>query len=940
MRFKNHFALPFIVFCYLLVNSFECFAQNRNIAIYGSIVDTVNNNLLEKASVKITDRKGYLIDFTRTNSEQEFILTVNDTGKYILNIHYKGYADYVEHITVENIDNYNAGQIFLTPKTYLLEEFVFSEMYNSITLKGDTIVYLADSFKVRNYGSAEDLIKKLPGIDIDKDGNITVIGEAVQRIVVDGEEFFADDPAVIINGIQAKTVKTVEVYNKKSDAAEFTGIDDGKKSKTLDLKLKEEEKKGFYGKLVAGGGIGSQIIRSGRFYFDDRILLNAFKKDRKLSFYTFAANTGITGFGSTDNRKLGLNNINIATQDIIGLNLTESNSTMLFGGSSSGQETNIGNPYKHAVGLHYSNKWKQGKHHLNTNAKLEEDQYILQSAVLTEQYLPENKTRITRNTSDESESAQQYNGSAVYKWSPDSMKRFELTGMIDLNKSFYRANSRKEISNSSVGEYADIINNSIQKWRGNGVSQHLAGFLSLKKKLNKSGSSLILNTYYKALNGEDSIDLYVDNEFFASGYSRSHINQKKRNQLNYSEFSSALSFIEPLSDKLSSEVTYTYQSVNALSIRNTFERQHGGSDYDSLLSSLSNTYQLQYDINSISPSLRYNNSKLNVTVSITGAYVSKGVPDTQQNVNDQLYFLTIYPRAGINWNINASKTLNINYVTNTIQPNLINSQPVVDNINPFDIKAGNASLKQSYSHRIDFVFRDFKRLLGSYYWLDGGALKINDDIIVSEYIDNDGVRFQSFENTDGNYSVWGSAGFGKILNGKNIRTGIRLFGMRDVKSYLINGVLNTTIYSNYSFNYNLNYKTGNNKLQFDLDPTIIYFDNKANINDRVQSYFTGRLLLQMNYNFSETLQSGTNVSWDLRQRTSTFSSNSAIRWNGFIAYYFLKKKNMELRITIHDILNQNIGFSRMVNASSIIEERHNAISRYAMLQIVYHFEKK
>ncbi len=209
---------------------------------------------LPLASVVLFNAKDSVImAFTRTDSTGHFTLSTDNAGKYIVRITFPSFADYVDPVTISK-SNTDLGLIAMLSKEHLLKEFVLTKQISAIKIKGDTTEYVADSFKVKANANVEDLLKRLPGIEVDKNGQITAQGETVQKILVDGEEFFSDDPKVVTKGLQANVVDKVQVYDKKSDQAEFTGVDDGQKTKTINLQLKEDKKKGFFGKLDAGAG--------------------------------------------------------------------------------------------------------------------------------------------------------------------------------------------------------------------------------------------------------------------------------------------------------------------------------------------------------------------------------------------------------------------------------------------------------------------------------------------------------------------------------------------------------------------------------------------------------------------------------------------------------------------------------------------------------------
>src|SRR4030095_324538 len=183
-------------------------------------------------------------------------------------------GDYFDKIAVAPGEVKDLGKIAMTPKSKLLAEVIIKSG-SPIRIKGDTTVYTADSFKVREGANVEELLRRLPGIQVDKDGKITAMGERVKKLLVDGEEFFGSDPGIATKNLRADAVKEVEVFDKKSDQAEFTGIDDGVRDKTINLKMKKKD--GYFGKIELGGGLKDKYNTAG--------MMNAFKDKRKLAAY-------------------------------------------------------------------------------------------------------------------------------------------------------------------------------------------------------------------------------------------------------------------------------------------------------------------------------------------------------------------------------------------------------------------------------------------------------------------------------------------------------------------------------------------------------------------------------------------------------------------------------------------------------------------------------
>ena len=235
--------------CFFLINLLIFgFLTASAQTITGKIADTAaKKEILNVVIVLLNQKDSGLYKFTRSNTNGNFEIKNVKPGNYIVMVSHPYYADYVDEIiTTEN--SLSLAQIPLISKSQLLQEIIIKSG-SPMKIKGDTVSYTADSFKVSANANVEELLKKLPGIQVDKNGQIKAMGEKVEKVLVDGEEFFGDDPGMAVKNLRADAVKEVQVFDKKSDQAEFTGIDDGQTKKTINLKLKEDKKKGYFGKV-------------------------------------------------------------------------------------------------------------------------------------------------------------------------------------------------------------------------------------------------------------------------------------------------------------------------------------------------------------------------------------------------------------------------------------------------------------------------------------------------------------------------------------------------------------------------------------------------------------------------------------------------------------------------------------------------------------------
>src|SRR6185503_9387042 len=283
----------------LLFSLFLCFIATASFSqtqtLRGVLKDTSENRNLANTVISVLSKKdSVLVQFTRADKSGNFKLEGLRAGSYILLITHPYMGDYFDNIEVKANEALDLGSVHLTPKSKLLSE-VIVRSGSPIKIKGDTLIYTADSFKVRPGANVEELLRRLPGITVDKNGQITAMGERVKKVLVDGEEFFGSDPGIATKNLRADAVQEVQVFDKKSDQAAFTGIDDGVKDKTINLKMKKMA--GYFGKVELGGGLPDK--------YDNSAMVNLFRNKRKVAGYGIMSNTGQTNLDWQDAQNYG-----------------------------------------------------------------------------------------------------------------------------------------------------------------------------------------------------------------------------------------------------------------------------------------------------------------------------------------------------------------------------------------------------------------------------------------------------------------------------------------------------------------------------------------------------------------------------------------------------------------------------------------------------------
>ncbi|MCC6186129.1 MAG: carboxypeptidase regulatory-like domain-containing protein, partial [Chitinophagaceae bacterium] len=543
-------------FTVLIALSSVAIAQQKTIS--GQVIDTFNNETLEYATITVLRASdSILLGYARSNKDGDFSLKVAEEKKYLLLITCPGFADYTDVVSGGTTPNLALGKMVLFTREKLLSEFVILQKRGAIIIKGDTTEYVADSFKFDANANVEALLKKLPGLQVDKNGQVTAQGEKVQKILVDGEEFFSDDPAVVNKNLQAKTIDKVQVFDKKSENAEFTGIDDGERIKTINLQLKDKYKKGYFGKLSVGGGTND--------FFENQGMFNYFMGKQKFSVYGIAANTGKVGLSFQDADRFGGGNQNRFVDEESGYTISTADDDGNWGGQYNGQ----GLPKAWTAGAHYSNKWNADKHHVSANYRFNRQNVEAVNNVLTQYSLPDSVYYNDQKTNTFSTS-DRHGLTGLYEWKIDSLNTLKFTA--NASKSYSKSNS--DANTTSKGSSGSIINNSANRNLKDGENDNVVAAAIWKKRFQKKGRNLLLELTLNQRNTSSDGYLLATNTFYNNGTadSTNTIDQKKNNQSQTSSVATNVTYTEPISKKGFLELTYRFNNQNNFSRQLSFNK--------------------------------------------------------------------------------------------------------------------------------------------------------------------------------------------------------------------------------------------------------------------------------------------------------------------------------------------------------------------------------
>lgn len=915
MNVRTILALLLILLCQ------HSYAQSYTIK--GSIYDTLNNYELPHASVTLL-RGGdsILQSFARADNNGAFQLKPAPKGKYVIMITFPGFADYVDKIDLQG--DMDMGRIVLTSRANLMKEVLITQNYAAIKMKGDTTEYVADSFKVREGADVEALLKRLPGIQVDKNGQITAQGETVQKILVDGEEFFSDDPAVVTKSLQAKAIDKVQVFDKKSDQAEFTGIDDGEKTKTINLQLKDANKKGYFGKVNTAAGPGT-----GQDYFQNQVMVNAFKGKRKISAFGIVSNTDKVGLGWEDRDKYGGGSGNNVDMGDDGQMYTYFNSDDEFE-SWDGSYNGEGFPKVWTGGAHYSNKWNEDKHHLGGNYRYAKQNMEVAGNTLTQYVLPGDSQYFNLQTKDLFSTGQRNRVDILYDWKIDSTSSLKFTANSSIANTISRSTYETETFTGEVNE-KNVLNENYRSLNSDAGSFGLNSKLDYRKKFKKKGRTISagLTQNYRQTESEGFLTA-------VNSTGIGNVDQRKNNSGDNLSLTSRISYTEPLTKKMFLELNYNLTVNDMEAERITRDKTSGSESYDSLNTTLSSHYAYNFLINTGGTTLRWVYDKANFSIGGSVSNAAFDQDDLFRNTTRSYNFVNFFPRANFNYKFNKQSTFRFGYGGYTRQPKIDEIQPLADNTDPMNIVVGNANLTQSFNHNFNAGFNDYKVLTGRYIWMSMYYTFTNNDISRSETVDAIGRRIYQYTNIDGNYSGGLWAGYGFKIKKVSLQMNGNLRVART--NNIVNGITNTSNSNQYGLGPSLNYRSDDEKLTLSVGGRATYHDNTSTISTLSPSYWTGMVESDITYEFPLKIIVGTDVDWNVRQRTVAFDQNNNVFiWNAYVSKKFLKKETLELRASVFDILNQNLGYTRFAQNNYVTENSYNTIRRYAFLGINWNF---
>lgn len=887
------------------------FAQQSGVNVTGSVVEQGSDTPIEQATVRLLNVKdSAMVRGVVSARNGSFTLKNVKKGSYLLHITFIGYDPLYQPLQITGKKNpVNVGKLELSDGAIELGEAVVIGKAPEVTVRNDTVVYNADSYKVTEGSVLEDLLKKMPGVEVDSEGKITVNGKEVKKVMVDGKEFFSDDPKVASKNLPAKMIDKLQVLDKKSDMAQMTGFDDGEEETVINLTVKPGMKQGWFGN--AYGGYGSKDRYEGnamvnRFVNNDQITFMGGTNNTNNMGFSDLASTMFSGMGGGGGRRGGF-------------------------GAGSGI-TSSGN-----AGLNFSKEFKPDKLTLGGNTRYSHSDNDARSKSDRQNILPGDSSSYDNSEAMSRTKSDNFGVDFRLEWKPDTMTQLIFRPSFSLSHSMNDNFSDA----TTLDNERDTVNTNKSSNYSESNGYNLNASIDFSRKLNNKG-----RVFSATLSGGNS-DSYSDGMnrsdivYFnqTDALKNSIIDQRSRYDNKGFNYRAYVSWVEPIGHNNFIQATYSISQRKQEALKNVYNQ-----DADGIYNVLDSAYNQSYRNNFISQraslSFKSQRAKFNYTI---GLNLDPSYSSSENFVGDTTLskitrkVVNLSPMAQFNYMFDKRTNLRIMYNGRTSQPSMTQLQPVADISDPTNITIGNPDLNPRYTNNVFIRFQQFTpEKQRAFMIMANGSYIINDIVSYTSYNQETGVKTTTYKNVNGNYS----GNVRMMLNTplKNKKFSINSMTMASFANSngYINEEKNTnrnlilserggidfrSSYLDLGVNGNIRYNATSNSLQKE--------NNQNTFNYGAGGYTT--IYLPLNFKIES------DVNWSTNSGYGDGFKQNEVLWNASASKSFLKNNQGTLRFKIYDILQQRSNISRSVTASYIQDSEYNTLGSYFMVHFIYRF---
>lgn len=920
----------------LLTTTLSVFSQTKNITVAGRVIEDDTKEPAVQATVQLLSLPDSAFAAgIATTAQGYFTLPKVKAGKYVLKVSYIGFQPTMLplQLSAQN-PNKNVGTLALKTDAVMLAEAVVTAEAPQVTVSEDTLMYNSSAYRTPEGAMLEELVKKLPGAEIDDDGNVKINGKDLKKIMVDGKEFFGGDVKTGLKNLPVDMIDRLKTYDKKSDLARITGIDDGEEETVLDLTVKKGMNQGWFGN--ADAAVGTEDRYAGR------LMLNRFVDNTQVSLIASANNVNNQGFSGGGGGPRWRRNNGLNAPKELGLNFATETAKLELGGSAryNYNDADIAN-------VNSSERFLQnGNSYSNSNS-------------------------LNRNKNST------FNADFRLEWKPDSMTNIIFRPNFSYGKTDNSSSSLSGTFNAdpyslvtNPNDYLDfdVINNEdpLKDIRVNATNTgslsdsktvSTDATLQINRKLNDKGRNVTFrgrfgygdnenNQYTESMTRYYQILTNPDSTLIRNQYITTPTN-------NYS-YSAQVTYSEPIARATFLQFSYQFQYKYSESDKTTFDLYKINPEWgigdplpvgyqNHAVDSLGKYAEYRYYNHDASVSLRFIREKYQLSTGVSfqpqNSKLSYKKGDYMIDTTRSVF--NFAPNIDFRYRFSKVSQLRFNYRGRTGQPSMENLLPIVDNSNPLNIRVGNPGLKPSFTHSMRLFYNTYNAELQRGIMTHASFLATQNSISNStEYDDQTGARTTTPKNINGNWSAFGMFGFNTAL--KN-------------KKYTINSFTNVNYQNNVAFLYNQDTKvddknktTGltlserlngayrNDWFEFGLNGSISYTAERSKLrpenNQEPYTFSYGantQLMAPWNMTFT------TNIANQSRRGYTDASMNrNELIWNAQLSQTFLKGA-ATISLELYDILKQQSNISRSLTADGRSVSEYNGINSYCMVHFIY-----
>jgi hypothetical protein len=892
-------------------------AQTGQFDVSGTVADSTGIRLQRAMVVALTRPDSVLTKFATTDGNGAFTLSRLPAGEYILQVTSVGYMPFRRDFVVTDGD-VDAGTITLAMLTHELEAIVVSAEHVPFVNRHDTLDYNVAAFPTRPNATVEELLQRLPGIEVEADGSIKAQGEDVRNVLVDGKEFFGSDPTIATRNLPAEAVERVQVYDKQSDMAEFTGIADGHEERTINLQLREGARHGYFGRVAGalgadGGAMGvSDTPGEDHTLYDERLSINRFSPTTQLAGIANVNNVSQAGFSWED------------YQNFMGGGGGRGGGAQIGGGRDDGITETM------ALGV-------------NVSRDLGEDRWIRSSYFLSS----------LENVQDRDVKRQQLLGSEVSSLlnQTGNQTTDNFTHRLNLNAQYafaeghdlrLRGDLNASSSSLSSVEFQEtrnltgvILNSAATDYAVEGDDFTGSALITWRKRLSESGRSIIAEVRAN-LNDPDlsgTLSSTTGKRDQGDALTYDEIVQEQSRFGHTLTHSQRLSLTQPFSGgRRVLELFGERRAVDEAQTKSVYDSAGGTSVLNDLLSSeFERTYTylqggMRFDLNT-------ENSWLVLGLEVQNSDLNGKIVDRDEQITNG--YTHILPSMDYRIQFEPGRNLNLRYRTSTREPTMTELQPFSDNTNPLNVYTGNPDLTPAYTHTVSAEYRFYDEFSFANVLFSARASYTTNDIVRSRNVDASGLQQVTSVNSGGAWSTNGSMNYGRPIRSLGARINLNYNLTYSVESEFINQAENVSRILRNTVDLSVENR---DKQRYDLEAggRITFNTVRYSLNEELnQSYANSSYYARGTYYLGDSWTFNSSLDYRVFDRDVFGSAQNVAMLQASVSRLLLGER-AELELSGFDLLNQNQGIDFTSSSNFIQETRIVSLGQFAMLRFIYH----